>query len=416
MKAQDETLKVAKKWPSDHVNHWKAKLYFQRWSERGVSHYTSELYVRFQSHGKRNAINLGTSNRDEGARKARDIYLKVKQEGWGAVERPKIAKSVAGPTVSDILIILDMRATHLSPNSRKQYATALKLLVGDVIGADCGKVGQQEWRAVVGSTPICCLTPQAVREWRTCRTKEVSDPISLGKRVTHLNSILRNARGCFAPSMQPHFMDAGLGEIPCPFHGVKLERAKRSRSYRSEIDTQALINEIDALPRNDVRVVLIIALVLGLRRSEIDRLRWEHIDLKAGNLTVQTTDEGSVKSEHSHRTLNLDPWLLKTLQDHHKANRATKHVIAGVLAKGYNYRAQTTFQQAVKWLRARGISSTHPLHTLRKEFGSQVAAKHGIAAAAKTLGHADNSNVTALYVDAKGILTSGISPEIQDVV
>ena len=412
MKAQDTKSKVVKKWPSDHINHWKDKLYFQKYTDSDGTHQTSDLYVRFQQFGKRRAINLNTSNREEAARRARDKYVLVKLKGWESIEPKKSVRPIKGPTVSDVLTVLEARATHLSANSRKQYATALRLLVGGVSGIVCEKLGQSQWRATVGDKPISCLTAQAVREWRTARSKEASDPIAFAKRITHLNSVVRNARGCFAPAMQPHFRDAGLNEILCPFQGLKLERAKRSRSYRSEIDHQVLINEIDTLPRNDMRVVLIIALVLGLRRSEIDRLRWEHIDLKVGILTVQTTDEGAVKSEHSHRTLNLDPWLLKTLQAHKKAKRGTKHVVAGVLAKGYNYRAQTTFQLAVKWLRARGISSTHPLHTLRKEFGSQVAAKHGIAAAAKTLGHADHSNVTALYVDAKGVLTSGICPKI----
>lgn len=412
MKAQDPTSKVVKKWPSDSVNHWKDKLYFQKWTENDVTHKTSELYVRFQVHGKRRAINLNTSNRDEAARLARDKFVLVKNKGWEAIDPPKPARAFTGPRVREILEVLETRATHLAPNSRKQYATALRQLAGEIVGLSAEKMGSTAWREAVGNVPILSLSPQAIREWRTTRTKEVTDPIAVGKRVTHLNSLLRNASGCFAGAMQPHFKDAGLDDVPCPFAGVKLERAKRSRSYRSEIDHQKMINEINALPQNDTRMVLIIALVLGLRRSEIDRLLWDHVNLKAGTLTIQTTDEGAVKSENSHRTLHLDDWLVKALQEYRKIDRASRHVISGKRAKGYSYRAEISFQKAVKWLRDHGVSGTHPLHTLRKEFGSQVAAKHGLAAAAKTLGHADHSNVTALYVDAKGVLTSGICPEI----
>lgn len=410
MKAQETAKKVAKKWPSDHVNHWRDKLFFQKWTEGGECRSTSDLYVRFQIRGKRKAINLGTSNREEAAKKARDFYLLVRRDGWDAIEHLKCPKPAAGPSVGDVIRVLETRATHLSRKSLKQYATALRLLAGGVAAIDIKKTGRAHWRAAVDNVAVSSLTPQAVREWRGARQKEAADPISAAKRVTHLNSILRNARGCFSPAMQPHFADARFGEIRCPFDGVKLERNQRSRVYRSEIDHQELINHINALPRSDMRIALVIALTTGLRRSEMDRLKWTHIDFDAGTLSVETTEEGAVKSVHSARLLHLDPWCVETLRGHRGNAGGASHVIAGVLMKGNAYRAEDVFREAVQWLRQQGVTSTHPLHTLRKEFGSQVAALHGIAAAAKTLGHADFSNVTAVYVDAKGKLTSGIAP------
>jgi hypothetical protein len=39
------------------------------------------------------------------------------------------------------------------------------------------------------------------------------------------------------------------------------------------------------------------------------------------------------------------------------------------------------------WLRAKGVVSKTPLHTLRKEFGSQINARYGLLAASEQLRH-----------------------------
>lgn len=409
-KEQESTSKVAKKWPRDHVNHWREKVFFQRWTDEGGGGAVSSYCVRIQVNGQRRLENLGTGNREEAARKARDLYLRVKQEGWDAVKPPKPQAAATPPTVGQVLEVMETRATHLSPNSLKQYATALRQLGGEIAGIRVEDVGRQNWRGEVAQVQVESLTPQAVREWRTRRLREASDAVSQAKRLTHINSLIRNARGCFAPQMQPHFEDAGLGALPCPFQGVKLERPKRSRLYRSEIDQQQLINAIAALEPGDLRMTLIVALTTGLRRSEIDRLRWTHIDFQACTLSVEPTEDGAVKSYHSERTLHLEPWVVEEFRKHRKRGTDRTYVIGGARRVSASYRAEETFRRAIQLLRAWGINGTHPLHTLRKEFGSQIATRWGVAAAAKTLGHADYSNVTALYVDAKGVLTSGLVP------
>ena len=45
------------------------------------------------------------------------------------------------------------------------------------------------------------------------------------------------------------------------------------------------------------------------------------------------------------------------------------------------YRAQEEFRQPTDWLRSKGVNFPRPLHTLRKEFGSQICLHHGIHAA-----------------------------------
>jgi integrase len=411
MKEQETAKKVAKKWPSDNVNHWKDKLKHQKWTKGGKTEATANLYVRIQLHGKRNACNLGTSNRDEAAKKARDLYVKIKAHGWEAVKPQKPNQPLKPPTVGDVVQILESRATHLAPNTLAQYGIALRQLASQIEGISAASTGRESWRSIVDKLPITVISAKSVREWRTAKHKKIDkDRLETTKVINSINSILRNARGCFSESMQPHFRDAGFGEIPCPFNGVKIERAKQSRAYRSTIDAQELINSINNHPDITIRIILLLALTFGLRRSEIDRLRWDHVDLDARTISIQTTEEGSVKSVHSERVLGIPDWFVDILAQIKPANNSKQHIITGTKAPSSRYRAENVFKSAIQWLRYRGISGTHPLHTLRKEFGSHIATTHGLHAAAKLLGHADFSNVTALYVDAKGALISTLRP------
>lgn len=413
MKEQGRTKKVAKKWPSDHVNHWKEKLFFQKWTKGGRTDAAATYSVRIQHLGQRKAFNLHTSNRDEAARKARDLFVEIKAHGWDSVAPRKADVPERPPTVGDMVRILETRVTHLAPNSLAQYATALRQLASQIEGISAASTGRDSWRSRVDMLPLAVITPQSVREWRTAKQKKASkDRIKMAKVINSINSILRNARGCFSDAMQPHYRDAGYGEIPCPFKGVKLEGPKQNRAYRSAIDAQDLIDAINDIPQIETRIVLLLALTFGLRRSEIDRLRWEHVDLNAKTISIQTTEEGSVKSAHSERTIGIPDWFVPVLEKIKPVQPDCLHVISGTKSPSSRYRAELAFKSAVQWLRDRGITGTHPLHTLRKEFGSHIAAAHGLHAAAKLLGHVDFSNVTALYVDAKGVLTSSLKPKI----
>lgn len=413
MKEQERTKKVAKKWPSDHSNHWKDKVEFQKWTKDGKTEATANLYVRIQLHGKRKAFNLGTSNREEAAKKARDLYVKIKAHSWEAVETLKPSQPVNPPTVGDVIQILESRATHLAPNTLDQYAVALRQLASQIEGISAATTGRESWRSIVDNLPLTIINAQSVREWRTAKHKKIEmNRLETTKVTNSINSILRNSRGCFSETMQHHYRDAGFGEIPCPFNGVKIERIKQSRAYRSTIDAQDLIDATNKIPELNIRIILLLALTFGLRRSEIDRLRWDHIDLDARTISIQTTEEGSVKSAHSERILYIPDWFVATLVQIKPDNNRKQHIVAGTKAPSSKYRAKISFESAVEWLRARGIAGTHPLHTLRKEFGSHIATSHGLHAAAKMLGHADFSNVTALYVDAKGVLTSSLKPKV----
>jgi len=66
-----------------------------------------------------------------------------------------------------------------------------------------------------------------------------------------------------------------------------------------------------------------------------------------------------------------------------------------------HYRCQRDFVKLIGWLRAHGVTSRTPLHSLRKEFGSQINARYGLTAASEMLRHGDIAVTAAHYVENK---------------
>jgi hypothetical protein len=46
-----------------------------------------------------------------------------------------------------------------------------------------------------------------------------------------------------------------------------------------------------------------------------------------------------------------------------------------------HYRCHRDIQDLIAWLRSKGVTSKTPLHSLRKEYGSQINARYGLTAA-----------------------------------
>jgi hypothetical protein len=66
-----------------------------------------------------------------------------------------------------------------------------------------------------------------------------------------------------------------------------------------------------------------------------------------------------------------------------------------------NYRCHSEFRCLIDWLRTKGVTSKTPLHSLRKEFGSQINARYGLTAAQEMLRHANVAVTAAHYVENK---------------
>jgi integrase len=156
----------------------------------------------------------------------------------------------------------------------------------------------------------------------------------------------------------------------------------------------------------------LLAIMVGLRRKEIDLLEWDSFLWDSGVVRVQATQHFDAKTEDSLGEVAVDGELLEVFRGY-RARASSSFVIesAGQPKSGVNYwhyRCQDVFDRLISWLRQNGVKANKPLHTLRKEFGSQICALHGVHAASRQLRHADITITNMFYTDARKRALTGL--------
>ena len=193
--------------------------------------------------------------------------------------------------------------------------------------------------------------------------------------------------------------------------GVKVERVRVPR-YRSTFDIATLLEQARAeLPTEQLKIFLLAAMA-GLRRNEIDKLPWSAFRWDEGVIRIQTTEFFRPKSRDSEADVLVDAELLTLFRGFH-ARRKKEFVIESDQEPDHtadygNYRCQSEFRCLIDWLRAKGVDSKTPLHTLRKEFGSQINARYGLTAAQEMLRHANVAVTAAHYVEKQTAVSPGL--------
>jgi integrase len=170
------------------------------------------------------------------------------------------------------------------------------------------------------------------------------------------------------------------------------------------VDVGALLSDAKTELPPDGYKTIILAVQFGLRRAEIDRLRWSHIDLVAGRISVESTAQGEVKTGASARVLAIAPGMADVLTEW-RAGAADGFVIlpSAVMRPKRRpaYRADPVFDKVLKWLRAKGWDCHHPIHKNRKEFGSMIHQHFGVFETSEALGHRDIRVTAATYISSK---------------
>ena len=108
----------------------------------------------------------------------------------------------------------------------------------------------------------------------------------------------------------------------------------------------------------------------------------------------------------------LDAEVCAILRGMKVSAQGAEYVLAGVSPKTSltwrPYRADETFARLGAWLKAQGVKSRTPLHTLRKEAGSLICQKSGLFAASRFLRHADVAITAQHYAAQKDRVTIGL--------
>lgn len=388
--------------------------------DHGVPDYS----CRFSFKGRRAQVCLNTPNYRDAARKAADLYTKIVSEGWDAGladYRPtENLGNVASSTVGDLIEVAS-RLSSVRPQTLKVYAQAFRCLVAEIKGItspnknDFGKGGTEAWRQKVDAVKLDSFTPADVVAWKNERVRSRGDdPLTKKQATTTANAIIRNARGLFGRKILPFLRQAITLPDPLPLQGVPLEKSGSTR-YISKIDPFAILaraKEELAESRPEAFKILVLALVCGLRRGEIDNLLWKAFDFPNSVVRIETSEYHQLKSDDSSGAIDLDADTKALFERYRRENPTALFVINSPvdpsqvgIEKGPRYRCNHEFAVLIKWLKQQGVNTQKPIHTLRKEIGSIIASEHGIFAASRYLRHADIQITAAVYADKKAVVT-----------
>jgi integrase len=396
--------------------YWRSKV-FRRVDPRGIesAHYTT----RIQWRGRRHRFALGTANKEAAAAKAAAIWrdltahgLEVtlaKHKAATAPEQASIAAVTIGEWITAASEVWDGK-----PATFGGYARALRFIASEILALSksrkrFGRTHARAYREQVDGAPLAMLSPQAIQAWRIQYLSRAGDnPARQRAARISCNSALRLARSLFSRRILK-FVDSKIVPGELPFRGVEFF-SRESMRYQSKFDPSALLRAaVDELDPDALKVLLL-ALCVGLRRGEIDRLLWRQVDFDRELIRLETTEAGGLKTEDSAGAVQIDEELAALLRGF-RASAKSEYVIeggqadGGSVAYGQRYRCQKVFVRLTGWLRAHGIAARRSIHELRKEAGSIVATQSGIHAASRFLRHADIQITAAHYADHKERIT-----------
>jgi integrase-like protein len=390
--------KTIKKFPKTDVRYWREKVAFQTPASRTLS-------VQIQHAGKRAWIGLGTANRDQAAFEARKLYEELRANGWQATfarRRGADPQKKVNVTVGEFLAAV-RQESMLYPKTIESYAQALRKIAGDIAGKQDGR----------DAIRLRVLTAEKVESWRDAFIRRIGvNPVKEKSARVSANSFISRARALFGKEVVSRVRDLVELPEPLPFAGVKIERVRATR-YRSTFDIATLVDQARAeLPQEQLKIFLLAAFA-GLRRNEVDKLPWSAFRWNEGVIRIETTEFFRPKSHDSEADVLVDAELLEVFRGFY-ARRKSEFVIESDgqpkhAATFDRYRCQDDFLALIGWLRSHGVVSRTPLHSLRKEYGSQVNARYGLTAAQEMLRHSDISTTASHYIEGKKRSVLGFS-------
>jgi integrase len=402
---------MAKSFSKRDSRYWYGKI-FQQTQANGQT--DANWSMRLAIGGKRRQLSLDSGNKQVAAERAAAIYAAAKDSGWDAAvsafgtRRKPTPPPPASATVGDVIRVIEERGNHLRQSTKLRIYSALRVISASAAGVvrhdlRATNAAKSVRRDAIERIDLATVTPDLVRKWQRDFIAGADDDLHLACKKRSSDGTLAAFSRAWTAALAPHYADAGLTMPSNPAKSVRLFRLKTPR-YRSDVDAGALVRHAKDQLAADAYRTLVLALQFGLRRAEIDRLQWRHVDLVTAQLSVQGTEAGATKTGASERTLDISPGMVAVLAEW-KEEAIGDYVVAPLAAlrpkRWSSYRADAAFEEVLRWLRGRGWDSAQPIHQLRKEFGSMVSMNFGVFEASEALGHSDVRVTAALYVAAK---------------
>lgn len=401
--------------------YWKSRL------ERTVSSTgaVNPIYsVRIAYQKRRIRFSLRSPNKGEASNVAAEIFSYLVGNGWEATIakfKSKEGDEAGNNKPNNIGALIESACKHSTARdqSKAEYTKALRRIVSGVMGFDdngCfesrNHSGNAKWRSAINEVNLAELTPARIQDWRSKFLDNADQDESTKRRaIITTNSLIRNARALFAKKLLPFLRESIELPTPLPFEDVSLLKQPSMR-YRSKINARTIMEKAvtDLKPDHpEAYKILLLALVCGLRISEIDYLLWEAFDFEQSILRVEDSSYHRLKSEDSAGEIDLNDEMRKYFCE--CLNEASgDFVIESPREVKRNtgsrrYRCGGHINTLKDWLRSQGVTAPKPIHELRKEVGSIIANEQGIFAASRYLRHSDIRITSAIYADKKKKIT-----------
>ncbi|QIF02898.1 tyrosine-type recombinase/integrase [Roseimicrobium sp. ORNL1] len=412
-----------------------AKTDYRHWLERvDMPGRCLTFGVHLSYRGRRMRFSLETANKDAAAKKAARLYLSLVAKGWDETLkqfRPEKAPKPPSPTTVGLLLTAVQNLAEVRVSTLRAYSQAIRTIASDVAairskharGKSKGRadsLNTEEWRRAVDALSLDLLSPATVADWRRRYIERAGDAPDARRRAENsASALIRNARSLFSKRTLRTLLET-MPEIvlpdPLPFSGMEV--SQKVQSYKSRVDPTALVNAgLAELAGNPAKLeqfkILMLGLLCGLRKAEVDTLQWRQVDVVGGTISIETTEHFQPKSHESEATVALDEGLAEMMKEWKK--KATgPFVIESQQKPNYHkrknayYRANVHFRRLAVWLKAHGVDGRKPIHQLRKECGSIIATSSGILAAKSVLRHSTIDITAKFYADHKKRVTTGL--------
>lgn len=405
-----------------NLSYWEDRVFQSTYTRNKVLHKTANYTCKIQFAGRRETFPLHTANTTEAAKKARDIYLDVVRIGWDEAVNKHKPKPVIAPTVLTVGEFFRLVAllSLFTESTLTTYKTKLRTLIAFIAGLGSGRakgVRHIEWREKVDSQPLSIITPKALEGFeRHILSRGTENSVRLHQTKVTFDGYIRNMRSLFREEVRTKLAGIGVDLAPLPFEKIKmLVKGRSAYAYVSTIEAEDLLKAaVDELSvqNPDAFMIIVLALLLGFRRGEIDGFRWDMVNWERKHIALEGHDTLHLKTATSRAQVRVEPELMNLLWQYkqvaqgefviHSKNPARK-------AKHYrHYRCEHHFKFVNSWLRKHRVKALKPLHTLRKEFGSLVVEKFGLVAAKSALRHASVEITMTYYVQDRREASTGL--------
>jgi integrase len=343
-------------------------------------------FGRFQHAGRRELVNLGTTDKRQASEIAARTYAQIRSQGWDAALRvlnPDRHRPNSAVTVGDVVRTLE--SVDLRPRTRDNYCHGLRWWAAQHLNTRPGRKEfgrrSEEYRARLHAVRLNDLSLERLEKIRDTFISRAGDDTPDQRRARiSVKSFHRNASAGISAAER-------LGHLkmpePKPFAGLVV-RGANPLPYVSEHNAaQELQKAREELQTADPETwrAYLLALAAGLERKSALALRWADIRQNTSQIFVVEGGTFQAKADQRYRMIPVDPQTIVLLGPPDDADAL---VIPG---------GSATWDRAVKWRREQGNKANKVMHNLRKEYGSALIQQAGIDIASRLLGHS-NTNVT----------------------